>query len=75
MENYEILNPEPVVSWPVLRASSVSVPGEVEKRLCIFDRLSSFASLGVAHGATRLAESRGNNHCWLHPDRVGARVF
>ena len=59
MENYEILNPETAVSWLFLQASSVSGLGKGEKRLCIFDRLSSFASLGVAHGAPRLAEFRG----------------
>jgi hypothetical protein len=59
MENYKILNPEPAVSWLFLWASSVLGLGEVGKRLCIFDRLSSFPSLGVAHGAARLAEFRG----------------
>lgn len=59
MENYEILNPETAVSWLFLRVSSVSGLSKVEKRLCIFDRLSSFASLGIAQTADRFAELRG----------------
>lgn len=59
MENYKILNPETAVSWLFLRASSVSGLGKVEKRLCIFDRLSSFAFLDVTRGADCLAELRG----------------
>jgi hypothetical protein len=59
MEKYKILNPETAVLWLFLRASSVSGRRKVEKRLCIFDRLSSFASLGIGQRANCLAEMRG----------------